>query len=82
MFTGGDYMKDKGTFPPLALGVVGAGMTIGGAVLMFQLDPFTIQTAVNPLLVFVSGMTLSSIAIVIKKKLAAKQHEVDNGKQN
>lgn len=80
-FTGGDYMKDKSTFPPLAVGVVGAGMTIGGAVLMFQIDPFTIAAAVNPLLVFVSGMTLSSIAIVLKKKHATKKHEVENGKQ-
>ncbi len=74
-------MKDKGTFPPVALGVVGAGMTIGGAALMIQIDPFTAAAAINPLLVFVSGLTLSSIAIVIRKKLATKKHEVDNGKQ-
>ncbi len=75
-------MKDKNTFPPVALGVVGAGMTIGGAVLMFQTDPFTVENAVNPLLVFVSGMLLSSIAVVINNKLKRNHEVVENDKEN
>ncbi len=75
-------MKDKSTFPPVALGVVGAGMTIGGAVLMFQTDPFTIVNAVNPLLVFVSGITLSSIAVVIKNKLKRNHEVIENDKED
>lgn len=81
-FTGGDRMtKITGTFPPIALSVVGTVTTIGGAALMFTSPDYSISTLVQPLGVFFLGVFLSSVAIVLRKKQQKQKGQVENGKQ-
>lgn len=72
-------MKGKGTFPPTVLGVIGAIITIGGALLMVGVDSFEVQNLVQPLGVFFVGIVMSSISIVLSKRQKRKEQQMTNG---
>lgn len=82
-FTGGDRMtKIKGTFPPIALSVVGTVTTVGGAALMFTSTDYSVTNLIQPLGIFLLGVFLSSVAIVLRKRQHKQEGQVENGKQD
>lgn len=79
-FAGGDTMTVKNT--PVALGIIGTIITIGGAALMITSSSFAVQEVTQPLGVFFLGVVTSSIAIILRQRQQIKQESQEENDEN